>query len=106
MNLTRGDTLFGPLLSILIIVLSLTMFVLDVKYYRSTAEPWRWIKLMYAVLGVYWAGIYTLLLIDEISPTFIGPPLYAFARTFIRPGVLLTISAMLAGAIIRGKHAK
>lgn len=96
--------------SIGIIVISLLIAYLDFRYWlQEKIENWRWIKLAYSIIGFYWFILYGYVFIYNIEfslqdrITVFGVS-YSWGELFVRPALLLTLSAMLAGSIIRAKR--
>ena len=98
------------LASIGIIVIGLLIAFLDFRYYlQEKVEKWRWIKLAYSIIGFYWFLLYGYVFIFNIEfslqerITILGIS-YSWGELFVRPALLLTLAAMLAGSIIRTKR--
>lgn len=91
------DSVFGTFLIFVNFSIAAAMVYLDLKYYFSTTEDWRWIKLAYAFIGMFWAAFYLLYL-----AFFINSP--RLAQLLTRFGITLTLGAMLSGAILRAGH--
>lgn len=67
------------------------------RFWRASTEPWRWIKLVYAGLGLVWAITYILAII--LYDTNLGP----LGPFLARPLITVTLASMAAGAMIRAK---
>ncbi|MFM8320769.1 MAG: hypothetical protein ACKOC5_07615 [Chloroflexota bacterium] len=65
--------------------------------WRAVA-PWAWIKLAYALIGLYWCIVYSFLLLHPESTAT------TFGQTHIRPGYTFTLGVILASAIIGAKR--
>jgi hypothetical protein len=97
MTVLFANIIVDTLVRILIIASGVTVAILDfVYYFKYHNDGWRWIKMCYAILGTYWAGLYTYLSILPLVENRLE-----FAQVFIRLPLLLTLSVMTAGAIIR-----
>ncbi len=61
-------------------------------------SPRHWVKLWYAVIGLYWAGIfaYTIIYPRMYNPDF-------WHSGVIKPAITVTLSALAASAIMRRK---
>ena len=86
--------IIGELLSITNVILG--MIIVAVELYCAIKLRLV-IKLLYVVLGLYWAGLYVFI--------FLAPPgLYntpGFSQIFIRPAFTVTLAVMAIGAIRR-----
>lgn len=79
------------------IVMGLICCVLNFRFWRRSTDSWKWIKLVYAILGLAWAIIYLVAIIyfdANLGP--LGP-------TLVRVMITITLSAMASGAIVRSK---
>jgi hypothetical protein len=66
----------------------------SLDYYFRSKEHWRWIKMTYALVGLMWVIIYTMVLLDiPYTNTF------EFGPDVIRPAITLTLAIMLAGSL-------
>jgi len=79
------------------IVMGLICAVLNFRFWRSSTDPWRWIKAVYAFLGLAWAVIYF------IAIVFYDANLGPLGPTLVRVMITITLAAMASGAIIRAK---
>jgi hypothetical protein len=79
------------------ITMGLICSVLNFRYWRVSTEPWKWIKAVYAILGLIWAVIYL------IAITFYDANLGPLGPTVVRVMISITLAAMTSGAIIRAK---
>lgn len=96
------DIAFG--LSFANIVAGLIVAIIDFYYwYKFKHESWRWIKLLYALVGAYWAllYIYVVLAAFDLLPQIDS---VTFGRVFFRPAITVTLGAIAGGAIIRMKR--
>lgn len=83
------------LLIIVNIGMGLLLAVLEFRCWRSSCDPVRWIRLFYAIVGIYWAGLYLFMIIK-------GPALDpAVLQIFVRPGITVTLAALASWAIIQ-----
>lgn len=80
-------------------ILAAVLFVLSWNFWRHSSEYWRWIKLLQAIMGLYWCCVYVYVLFS--SHVVYDPVL--FGQIFIRPAFTLTLGIMAAGAIARWK---
>lgn len=88
-------------LSIMNIIAGTLVAVIDFYYWiKYRLETWRWIKLYYAIVGFYWALLYTYVLLASLN-VFPQIDSVTFGRVFFRPAITITLSAIAAGAIIR-----
>lgn len=101
------DRLFDAptLLALVNAGLGFAMCYLDFQYYNYTEEPWKWIKLAYAIIGLYWGCLYIYVVIVNVLGIAIIDPI-TFGRIFVRPAFTVTLGVMLAGAIIRHRKPK
>lgn len=78
------------------VLLGLALFSINLYIYRHmVGNPMRWIKLAYAIVGLYFAGIYSYLIIHpEHGVGIVGP-------VFTRPAITVTLAVMLAASILR-----
>lgn len=56
----------------------------------------RWLYILRELVGLYWAGIYLYAFVyfeDSLLP-------YSMAIWLLRPGIIITLTAMLAGYVI------
>lgn len=92
------------LLAIVNAGLGFALCALSSIYYKHTEESWKWIKLSYAFIGLYWGCLYSYVIIVNLlnlpSDTVI------FGRIFVRPAITVTLGVMLAGAVIRHRKTK
>lgn len=66
---------------------------------RHRPERWRWLRMGFLAIGLYWAGLYTFVLLKE-------PGSYNsvwFGQVFVRPAFTLTLAMMAGSAIWRGR---
>jgi hypothetical protein len=85
------------LLSAANVVMGLMVCILNLRYWRTSSAPWRWIKGVYAFVGLTWAIIYIVALVFyDGNLGLLGPYL-------VRPFITVTLSVMAAGALIRAK---
>jgi hypothetical protein len=93
----------GDILSLINIFMGVTLAVLDWHYYRTVKrDPARWIKLMHMAIGIYWAGIYTILL---LVPNDLVPSTW-FGQIWLRPAITITLGILAASAVIRNQAKK
>lgn len=94
-------TWLADLLSGVNIILALIVVFFQIRFTRKNrGVAWNWLKLLYAIVGTYWAGIYIWVL-------FAAPGNYDsqwFGQVFIRPAFTFTLSVMVASAIQREKQ--
>lgn len=85
------------IIKLLIVAGGITVGVLDLWYYcKYKEDAWKWIKLIYSFIGMYWAGLYFYLALFPLAQNTL-----VFAQIFIRLPLLFTLATMTAGAIIR-----
>lgn len=94
--------ILADLVAVLNIVLGLISAYYNVQYYLNYHDEFRWVKLMYATISLYWAFIY-ILIVFALPASEVSTP---FGTTFIRPAVTITLTAMASGAIVRIKKSK
>jgi hypothetical protein len=85
--------------SVLIFVnigMGLLLAILEFRCWRTSCDPVRWIRLFYAVIGLYWAGLYSVLVLSSADP--------GTMQIFVRPGITVTLAAMASWAIIQAKR--
>jgi len=83
------------------ICLGIIMSWASFRYYlRKRGRPWAWIKLAYVLIGIYWAGIYVIVLV--YPATFFDP--VWFGQALFRPALTITLAVMAAGSIIGVKR--
>lgn len=84
------------LLSLANVLAGLLLFYCSLRYYRQWRglKPWVWIKLLYALLGAYWAAVYLVVLLAPQGAVEMA----SFGQTWLRPANTLTLAAMAAGA--------
>jgi len=79
------------------IFLGLIVAVLNARYWRRSTKPWRWIKGVYAFVGLAWSAVYFIALVAY--DTNMGP----LGPLLVRPVITITLAALASGAIIRNK---
>lgn len=89
------DMLIPKLLIIANIGMGLLLAYLDINIWRKSFDATRWIRLFYALIGLYWAGLYLYMLIFNEDPKII--------QIFVRPGITVTLAGMASGAIIKAR---
>jgi hypothetical protein len=70
------------------------------SYRRYRSQAWAWISVVKIVLGVYWAGIYIVVLLTEPG----GYDSVLFGQVFIRPALTITLAVMAAASIMGTKR--
>lgn len=78
-------------------VLALLLVVFAARYVRQPNATARWIKFVYAMVGIYWFGLYTWV---ALVPVGIVDPVW-FGQVFVRPAFTVTLAVMAGGAIYR-----
>lgn len=77
--------------------MGLLLAILEISCYRRYCDPIRWIRLFYALIGLFWAGLYTYILL-------MGGNLHlGTLQIIVRPGITITLAAMASWAIIQAK---
>lgn len=89
------DMLIPNLLIIVNIGMGMLLAYLEINFWRKSFDPMRWIRLFYALIGLYWAGLYLFMVIFNADPETI--------QIFVRPGITVTLAAMASGAIIKAR---
>jgi len=85
------------LLIIVNVAIGLLLAILEIKCWRTSCDPVRWTRLFYAVIGLYWAGLYLFMWFsrDRFDPTVF--------QVFVRPGITITLAAMASWSIIQAR---
>ncbi len=65
--------------------------------HNSSRHIARWVKILYAAIGIYWGSLY---LFVAINPPGVIDPVW-FGQVWVRPAFTITIAVMTAGAIYR-----
>lgn len=79
------------------VVLGLILAVFTMRYLCKSTPVARWVKTLYALIGIYWAGLYFYVAINV--PGVVDP--VWFGQVFVRPAFTFTLAAMAVGAIYR-----
>lgn len=69
----------------------------SLRYIRAAKTKARWLKIIYALIGLYWCVLYTWV---AIVPVGIVEPVW-FGQVFVRPAFTVTLAVMAGGAIYR-----
>lgn len=91
------NTVIPIILSVLNVLMGFTLAVLATLTYfiMPKTEPWRWIKVFHAALGLGWGIIYVIFLRETRNYVIQDNPAYMLVRPFIA----LTIAGLLVGNI-------
>ena len=77
-------------------ILAFLAFLVEFRCVQILGKTdYRWIKLAYTVICLYWSFIYFGIAIDEPHDTVI------FGQSLIRPGIMVTVGIILTGGIYR-----
>lgn len=92
---------FGRLLSLVNMLFGMAMLGTNVAFLLTHKkwEPYTWVKVSQAVLGVYFAALYASILLDVLPSEQVFTTI--FATTFIRPAITLMLASSLSGSILR-----
>lgn len=71
--------------------------VFALRYINRKGQPARWLKVIYALIGVYWGILYTWVAI--VPPGIVDS--VRFGQVFVRPAFTVTLAVMAGGAIYR-----
>jgi|GEM_PF-4177022 len=83
-------------LSVVNFGLGLAIFIVNVLFYRRCDTSWRWVKMLYAVIGLLYTLLYLVVILNAVPDEY-G---FLFMSTVARPLITLTLSTILAGAIL------
>lgn len=90
------ENILKILVNIIIIFCGLYIAGIDIVYFiREKEDKHRFIKIIYATVGIYWASLY--------SAFIVNPDIQYFPSTryWVRLGVLITLIALSLGATVR-----
>lgn len=97
----------GVLLTVINIALGVLAAGLSLYCYRMMAGvSWRWVKMLYALVSLYWAGLNLYSLAAFGSFRLVGGTPTPFEQVFILPAFTFTMAAMAVGAISRFRSGK
>ncbi len=86
------------MLAIINAALAGMLMVFSLRYIRlKGATAARWIKILQALIGAYWCGLYVWV---AIVPVGIVDPVW-FGQVWVRPAFTVTLAVMAGGAIYR-----
>lgn len=93
--------MLADLLSVANVLTGLMLAVASLRNWRKVRGlPWAWVKLAYAIVGLYWAGLYVVVL---LTPIGVFDSIW-FGRTLVRPALTITLAIMASGAIVGAKR--
>lgn len=94
------DKTIDAITTIVNIILGLIVAYENALFYKRThlKNSWHWIKLLYAAIGLYWAGLY---LYRFLSAEIVNIAVWHYV--FVRPAITLTLATIAASAIMRMK---
>lgn len=75
------------------LIFGLAIFILNLIYYRQCRVNWRWMKLLYGMIGLFHVGLYALVLF-----TFTPGGQLWYSVAF--PVDTLTLGIVLSGSIL------
>ena len=78
----------------------LLVFYLGVDYYRKSGKSWKSIKLLFGLVGLYWAITYLLIL---FTPESVWRAAW-FSRGVVRGGMTGSLIVLASGALYRKKY--
>lgn len=87
-------------LTVLNLAFGLAIFGINIAFYRQCRADWRWVKLLYAILGLLYTGLYVMILFNAV-PAQYG---MAFMANIVRPLITLTLGTILAGSILTARR--
>jgi hypothetical protein len=94
------------ILAVASVLLGLLMGYANLAFYHKHKNAYyAWIKLVLGLIGLYWAGIYIVVLLSNFG---IIPPTdpIDFGRIFVRPAIVLWLGISSAAALFRLKCCK
>ncbi len=79
-----------------IVIFSAAVMILNFADWRKLrGRPWSWIKLAFALIGAYWMGLYTVIL---LAPDGYFNPI-TFGQNYVRPMFLMTLAVILSATL-------
>jgi hypothetical protein len=78
------------ILAWLIILFGACIAFLNFRFYRRCNRPWRWVKLLYGVVGLMYSGFYLLYMLQVIPA----------AMPYTRAMTTVTLAVLLSGSIV------
>lgn len=94
------NDILADILSLLNVIFMAIFSYYELKcIFRIAFTQWKWIKLLYGIIGIYWTGLY-------IFVFFANSAYYdtvVFGRVFVRPALTILFAIMAIGAIQREK---
>lgn len=92
--------IIGTVLALFNAFIGFAIAVMQIRCFMQLAQPWRWVKLAYALVGIYWGIIYVYILFAANGPHD------EFGQLYIRPAITLTLAMMMTGAIVRSRSGR
>ena len=69
---------------------------------KTDGVSWSWIKFAQALVGLYWLAVYVYVTYLELAGLYVVAGY--FGRIVVRPGLIVTLAVMTAGAIMRWRQ--
>jgi hypothetical protein len=107
-----ADITLLNIMSFLIVIFGISLAIIEILFlkliYRKSyiivpSRYDRWIKISHAFVGLYWAIFYFYVFKESILDRFYATSMVLF---FVRIGITLTLSIVLANAIFKYRMAK
>ena len=79
-------------------VLAGILAVFSLRYIRRKNSTVCWLKMLYALIGIYWCVLYTFV---ALTPPGLLMDSVTFGQILVRPAFTVTLAVMAGGAIFR-----
>lgn len=102
-EVVRREMIIETVMIVINVILGLIVAYENALFYKRThmKNSWHWIKILYAAIGLYWAGLYSYRMFFN-TPANIAQWHYLY----VRPAITITLAAIAASAIMRMKAHK
>ena len=104
MNIQLLNMYIDDLQRMLNVVIGFGIFVHQLRLYvimhKKKINTYRWVRVAFSIIGLYWGCLYTVILIAPPANIFTR----AYSSTFVLPAISATLATIFASSLISIKR--